>query len=690
MKPTYRQEIDGLRAIAIIFIILSHFKQLNFVSGGVNIFFVISGYLITHILLNHQNNIFKFYKNRLLKLYPKIFIISIITLILFFFIGDFVQWTVFVRSFLTTITGIFNFYLIRIGDIYGQENYINPFLPFWAFCVIIQFYIIFPIVLKIIFFFTKKFNFNENFIIISLFTLSIVLFLLYFYFRNNIFFSFYSPLTRYWQFMLGACLYFAIQSKKRLYFDNLTIYLAVILIFIWQFNIELIYSWREVQVLLTISTLLFLYSTKKNIFNQILSLRPLTSLGKISYELYLIHMSVIYFISQLFEQDVVILSLILLIIITFLYNKFSNQNLQKKIIFVFSSKIIIFFSIFLIFINLGLYFYDKNLLIENEKKFKNLLSSINSIEKIKINFEKIFQNNDPTYKLLIGNEGYQCYNSKPLEDLLKNCSFSDISNSKNFFIIGGSQISSLGYDLKQRLKNYNYVHFSRGGLIYLPDFYKIDRIEDKRDEYFTKLNTLIRNTLLSVDKKSIILIGARYPLFLNKSYFDNNEGGIEGYEWNLKFEHIEDSELNWQDSFINSIEELSNNKNISVILIYPIPEAGWHVPKKLLKSFSKKLYLMKDYFDPENYLTTSYEIYKNRTKTSFELLDSINGDNIYRVYPHKLFCDTIINNRCLTHDDKNLFYADSNHTSLKGSEMINDLILEEIKKIELQSELNKN
>jgi peptidoglycan/LPS O-acetylase OafA/YrhL len=110
MKLTYRPEVDGLLAIAIIFIILSHFKQLNLVSGGVNIFFVISGYLITHILLNQQLDISKFYKNRFLKLYPNIFIISLITLILFFFIGDFAQWEVILRSFVTTMIGLLNVY----------------------------------------------------------------------------------------------------------------------------------------------------------------------------------------------------------------------------------------------------------------------------------------------------------------------------------------------------------------------------------------------------------------------------------------------------------------------------------------------------------------------------------------------------------------------------------------------------
>ena len=81
------------------------------------------------------------------------------------------------------------------------------------------------------------------------------------------------------------------------------------------------------------------------------------------------------------------------------------------------------------------------------------------------------------------------------------------------------------------------------------------------------------------------------------------------------------------------------------------------------------------------YITTSHKVYKERTKTSFELLNSIKGDNIYRVYPGKLFCNTFIKDRCTTHDDKNIFYLDDDHPSIKGAEMINDLIINEIEKI---------
>ena len=135
-----------------------------------------------------------------------------------------------------------------------------------------------------------------------------------------------------------------------------------------------------------------------------------------------------------------------------------------------------------------------------------------------------------------------------------------------------------------------------------------------------------------------------------------------------------------QSSFKTSIDELS--KHNKILLIYPMPEAGFNVPQKLFSSLPKEINKMKEYLVPKNYITTSYQKYKDRAKSSFEMLDSIQGKNIYRVYPHTLYCDTIIKDRCLTHDNKNIFYVDKYHPSNKGVEMINYLILKEIEKIE--------
>ena len=671
----YRPEVDSIRAIAIIFIILSHFQKLSFVSGGVNIFFVISGYLVTHIFLNQKLHISKFYKTRFLKLYPAVFTISLITLILFFFVGDFVNWTIILRSFASTVLGFFNFYLIYIGDVYGQENYINPFLPFWAFCVIIQFYIIFPIILKFIFFIKSKFNFNDTFIIFTLFTISTIFFLFYYYFRENSLFSFYSPLSRYWQFILGACLYFVIKFKEKLHFNKLTIYLAIILIIIWQLNLEWLYEWRRTQILLTISTVLFLYSTPKGIFNKILSFKPLTSLGKVSFEVYLIHMPIIYFISLWFDQGVIILSLALLFIITYLFIRSFNLYLIHKIIFIFSNKLIIISLSFLILINLGLFFYNENLLLKKEIQLKNFFSLINPIEKTKINFKKYDNSYIHPYSLFLGKDGKSCYGLEG-DELLKNCFFfNDIKKNKNFVLLGGSQMASLSYNLKSRLKNYNFFNFTSGGFLYIPNYDLIDKKENKKNKFFREYNTLFRNNLLSVNKKTIVLIGGRFPLYLNQTHFDNKEGGVEGKDWQEKFEHVKNKKKNWQDGFVESIEELLTNNNIKIVLVYPIPEVGFSIKEKLLnhKFFTNKL------------LDTSFDVFKERTKSSFELLDSIQNDNIYRIYPHKLFCNKTIKNRCVSHNGWDIFYADNNHPSLKGAAMIGDLIMKEIEKIEISN-----
>ena len=63
-------------------------------------------------------------------------------------------------------------------------------------------------------------------------------------------------------------------------------------------------------------------------------------------------------------------------------------------------------------------------------------------------------------------------------------------------------------------------------------------------------------------------------------------------------------------------------------------------------------------------------------------MDSIKGDNIFRVYPHLLFCDNIVKDRCITHDNENIFYSEDDHPSLRGAELITNLILKKIEEIE--------
>ncbi|MDA7751494.1 SGNH hydrolase domain-containing protein, partial [Methylophilaceae bacterium] len=177
----------------------------------------------------------------------------------------------------------------------------------------------------------------------------------------------------------------------------------------------------------------------------------------------------------------------------------------------------------------------------------------------------------------------------------------------------------------------------------------------------------------------IILMGGRLPVILHEYFFDNEEGGVEGKEINRRWQTKNRKPI--KQAIKDSMFDLMNEGH-KIILIYPIPEVGWNVPSQLFKELPKKNVVdMKDWINKKG-ITTSYEVYKKRTQSSFELLDSIKHPNLYRVYPHKLFCDNQIKGRCITHDDENIFYADDDHPSNEGAKLINNLIVNQLKLIE--------
>ena len=100
------------------------------------------------------------------------------------------------------------------------------------------------------------------------------------------------------------------------------------------------------------------------------------------------------------------------------------------------------------------------------------------------------------------------------------------------------------------------------------------------------------------------------------------------------------------------------------------------------KSGCRNNFLVSDINSDFELLTTNYDVYKERSASTFELFDSIESPNIHRVYPHTLFCDNQIKGRCVTHNKEDVFYADDDHPSAKGSEMIVELIMEQIENAE--------
>jgi peptidoglycan/LPS O-acetylase OafA/YrhL len=161
---TYRPHLDGLRAVAVYLVLLFH-AGLNSFSGGyigVDVFFVLSGYLVTQLLLRdlaHNGSIRfgRFYARRFRRLLPAAFVALIVTAVVFTAISSTVEVSGAMQSFKAAFLYSANWYFIHHASGYfGADISTNPVLPFWSLAVEEQFYLLWPLTLGGIFLLSRR------------------------------------------------------------------------------------------------------------------------------------------------------------------------------------------------------------------------------------------------------------------------------------------------------------------------------------------------------------------------------------------------------------------------------------------------------------------------------------------------------------------------------------------------------
>jgi peptidoglycan/LPS O-acetylase OafA/YrhL len=157
MNKSRRIDIDVLRAISVISVIVFHLDKSFFPLGylGVDIFFVISGYLITKIIIRDLNNkqfsFRNFYLRRIRRILPALLIVLFTTLLVAFSILLTSDFKVFTESLLASLGFFPNIYFWITGGYFGSNDELKPLLHLWSLGVEEQFYLFFPIVFLFIF-----------------------------------------------------------------------------------------------------------------------------------------------------------------------------------------------------------------------------------------------------------------------------------------------------------------------------------------------------------------------------------------------------------------------------------------------------------------------------------------------------------------------------------------------------------
>lgn len=146
----YRPEIDGLRALAVVPVIFFHAGFEMFGGGyiGVDVFFVISGYLITTILIedieNDRFSILKFYERRARRILPALFVVMAVCLPFSIMWMLPSQLEYFSRSLIAVSLFVSNILFWRESDYFGEASEEKPLLHTWSLAVEEQYYLIFP------------------------------------------------------------------------------------------------------------------------------------------------------------------------------------------------------------------------------------------------------------------------------------------------------------------------------------------------------------------------------------------------------------------------------------------------------------------------------------------------------------------------------------------------------------------
>lgn len=308
MRDDYRLDIQGLRAIAILAVLIFHIDSSKLPGGyiGVDLFFVISGFLITgHIMRDLDIGAFsfkKFYFRRIRRLYPALFatlIASAIGVYLFYLPQDA---RVFGEALMATSVYGSNIYFYTQSDYFDAKLHTNPLLHTWSLSVEEQFYIIFPLLL----FFLYKFARARLFWILA--ALGAVAFIISeIVLRLDASAAFFMMPTRFGQFVAGALIALApAPAYSKAIREGMT-WMGLALI-----GGSIVFMSGAtpfpgfMSIIPTAGIAMMIYAgAKQDLFSgKLLALWPAQFFGKISYSLYLWHWPIILFYQYHFASEI--------------------------------------------------------------------------------------------------------------------------------------------------------------------------------------------------------------------------------------------------------------------------------------------------------------------------------------------------------------------------------------------------
>lgn len=358
----YRREIDGLRALAVLPVILFHAGFESFSGGfvGVDVFFVISGYLITTIILAELEqgkfSIVNFYERRARRILPALFVVMLFCIPFAWFLLLPQDLLSFSKTLVSTSAFISNIFFWSERGYFGTATELKPLIHTWSLAIEEQYYLLFPLLLMI--FFRSKYLRNTALVILFVISFGLCIWLTPVHQDS----AFFLLPTRFWELLVGSfvAIYLFEFSKNNeastKYLDQFFgfIGLCLILFSVFYFDKKTLFPGYSAFIPVLGTALIIVFGTSRTYVGKILGFKALVFVGLLSYSAYLWHQP---FLSFLRHSEVKLTATVSFVAVaaTFLISYFTwkyveqpwrSKAFSRRIVFTFGFAGLLMFSLF--------------------------------------------------------------------------------------------------------------------------------------------------------------------------------------------------------------------------------------------------------------------------------------------------------------------------------------------------------
>ena len=649
-RISFRKDINVLRAIAVISVIFYHAQIFNFTGGwlGVDIFFVISGYLISNIIFSdlslNKFSLSQFYQRRIKRIFPALYVMLAVTFPVSYLLLTPKGMFEYLNTMKYSIFFLSNHYLKNVDLYTAEPNKFSPLLHTWSLSVEEQYYLIFPIFIIFLF---KRHKYVNYLLIVFFISLGVNLL------NFDLSTMFYLFPFRAWELLLGVLI--MIINTKKSFLPNKKYELPGLLLIIFSvlfFNDAHIFTLLPKTLSLFGVALLLLNIGQNKILLKLSENSFINLIGLISYSLYLYHQPIYAFLRVYLYRNSFEISLIyhiFALFLIFIFSVISYYFVEKKFQLNFSlqKKGILFFTG--LFSLLVVYFGIADLGFSN--RFKDIPDKVKNYSVYPTRYPgdgsiDDWKNYDCNKFIISGYETiYENDNRGP-------CLYEKEGSNSNFLLIGDSHANTLSvaviYNGEKFSDNYNFIPINAtiGRCLLSAQNDDINYRYDCSDIFFNSF-------LQKLNKNDVVAVIGRFPVWIS-------EIGKEQLQCNNDCSHLK---------VIENRLSLIASKVKKIIIIYPVPTHPYNVAESYF--FRKNIW--------GNVVSSDYARWREESLNSYQFLDNLNLPNSHKIITESLFCYEE-DNTCIAATKDTLYYADTNHLTIEGNELIIEKLINLVNK----------